>query len=497
MVADQLSDQTAGIETANVRKLPLSSKLGFGIGQTAEGVNSTVFNTFVLFYYNQIIGISATLTALALGIAVFFDAVSDPLAGYLSDRTRSRWGRRHPWIVAAAIPFGLSLAVLFNPPGGMGDYFYFGWLLAASIAVRLCLTLYHVPHLALGAEMAHDYVDRTRVFGYSTVFGFVGGYGFWFLSMTFFFATPEDGSHGMYQAQQYLPFGVAAGLVVVATIALCARLTWKEIPYLSMPETESTVSMANFFAQLVSVIRNPSYIRIIIGLILLTMVVSIEAVFNAFMGVHFWELATEDLRWFAAAIFLGLPFAFVLAPILTRLIDKRMTLIGCAAVLILNSNLFICLRLFTDILPANGDPIIFWCVMSTGFVSGISAPIVFIMINSMFADIADEQELLTGTRQEGIIYSARSFSLKATAALGGIFGGIALDFIAFPRRALPGTVDADVIFNLGLVAGPLTSVFAFFGLLLFLGYRLNQNKVLAIKAELEARHAQATVATGT
>jgi Na+/melibiose symporter-like transporter len=62
----------------------------------AEGVKTRVFNTFVLFYYNQIIGISATLTALALGIAALFDALSDPVAGYLSDRTRSRWGRRHP-----------------------------------------------------------------------------------------------------------------------------------------------------------------------------------------------------------------------------------------------------------------------------------------------------------------------------------------------------------------------------------------------------------------
>lgn len=477
-----------------VRKLPLSSKLGFGVGQMAEGVKTTVFNTFVLFYYNQIIGISATLTALALGFAVFFDALSDPVAGYLSDRTRSRWGRRHPWIVASALPFGLSLALLFNPPDGMGDYFYFTWLLAASIAVRLFLTLYHVPHLALGAEMAHDYVDRTRVFGYGTVFSYIGGFGFWFFSMSFFFATPEDGSHGMYQADQYSPFSLAAAFVVVLTILICARLTWKEIPYLYAADSDSAGSIGDFFVQMISVIRNQSYIRLIIGLIFLTMVVAIEAVFNAFMGVHFWELATEDLRWLAVAVLLGLPFAFVLAPILTRLIDKRMTLIACAAVAILNGNVFICLRLFTDVLPANGDPLIFWCVMSTGFVGGVTAPIVFIMINSMFADIADEQELITGDRQEGIIYSARSFALKATGALGGVFGGIALDLIAFPRRALPGTVDSEVIFNLGLVAGPLTSFFTFFGLLLFLGYRLNQTRILAIKAELAERHAQASSA---
>jgi Na+/melibiose symporter-like transporter len=330
------------------------------------------------------------------------------------------------------------------------------------------------------------------VFGYSTVFGYLGGFGFWFFSMSYFFATPEDGSHGMYKADQYSPFAIAAAFVVVSTILICARLTWKEIPYLHVVDSESTGSIGDFFKQMISVIRNQSYIRLIVGLIFLTVVVSVEAVFNTFMGVHFWELATEDLRWFAVAIFLGLPIAFTLAPVLTRILDKRMTLITCAAVAILNGNVFICLRLFTDLLPANGDPLIFWFVMSTGFVGGVTAPIVFIMINSMFADIADEQELITGERQEGIIYSARSFALKATGALGGVFGGIALDFIAFPRQAQPGSVDSGVIFNLGLVAGPLTSVFTFSGLLLFLGYRLNHARVSAIKAELEQRQSQAS-----
>ena len=196
------------------------------------------------------------------------------------------------------------------------------------------------------------------------------------------------------------------------------------------------------------------------------------------------------LRWLAVAVLLGLPFAFVLAPVLTRLIDKRFTLMLSAALAIINGNLFICLRLFTDLLPPNGDPVIFWCVMSTGFVGGLSGPIVLIMINSMFADIADEQELETGERQEGIIYSARSFALKATGALGGIFGGIGLDLIAFPRQAQPGTVDSDVIFNLGLIAGPVTSIFSLLGLVLYLGYRLNERRVLEIKAELEERRAR-------
>jgi len=102
----------------------------------------------------------------------------------------------------------------------------------------------------------------------------------------------------------------------------------------------------------------------------------------------------------------------------------------------------------------------------------------------MFADIADEIELETGERQEGMIFSARAFAGKAANALGTIVGGIALDLIAFPKKALPGSVEPDVIFNLGLVQGPVTSIFTLMGLLLYLGYRLTRERHEEIVIEL-------------
>lgn len=108
----------------------------------------------------------------------------------------------------------------------------------------------------------------------------------------------------------------------------------------------------------------------------------------------------------------------------------------------------------------------------------------------MFADIADELELATGQRHEGIIYSARAFAGKVAATLGLIVGGIVLDFIAFPRQALPGTVDPDVIFNLGLIQGPGTSIFVMAALLLYTRYRLNQKRHAEIMAELHIRRSR-------
>ena len=193
------------------RLLPFTSKLGFGVGQLAEGITLSVFNTFVLFYFNQILGVSGTLTGIALGVALFFDAITDPLAGSVSDRLQTRWGRRHPMMAAASLPMALSLIALFNPPSGMSEIFYFAWLVTFAVLARLFLTLYHIPHLALGAEMAQDYLDRTRVYSYSQLFGTLGTWGFGFLMLSLVFPTTDAATHGMLHEPGYRTLSIVAG----------------------------------------------------------------------------------------------------------------------------------------------------------------------------------------------------------------------------------------------------------------------------------------------
>ena len=98
----------------------------------------------------------------------------------------------------------------------------------------------------------------------------------------------------------------------------------------------------------------------------------------------------------------------------------------------------------------------------------------FATVNSMFADIADEHELETGERREGIIFSARSFANKATASAGLVFGGVLLDYIDFPRGAVTGEVSEEIVWQLGFIAGPATSIFTILGVLLFFRYKIDR-----------------------
>ena len=152
-----------------------STKFAFGIGQMAEGIKNNAFSTFLLLYYNQVLGLSGTLSGLAIMIALCFDAITDPLAGSLSDGWRSRWGRRHPFMYASALPLGIAFYLLFAPPAGLTEFETFLWLTVFAVLTRGAMTLYHVPHLALGAELSDDYAERTSIVSYRMLFGVLGG----------------------------------------------------------------------------------------------------------------------------------------------------------------------------------------------------------------------------------------------------------------------------------------------------------------------------------
>lgn len=464
--------------------------LAFGVGQAAEGIKNQAFNVFLLFYYQQLVGVSGTMTGLALGIALAFDAVTDPLAGFVSDRFRSRWGRRHPFMFISVFPLAIAFIALFNPPAGMSEFASFLWLLVFAVLVRASLTFYYVPHLALGAEMAHDYHQRSTVFAYSTVASITAMALVTFLGYRYFFPTTPEYSPGTLNPEGYVNFSMFFAAGMVGVILLCVFGTAKEIPHLRQSEASAGFHPKMFFGDFLDVFRNRSFRLIFIGMMMTTFAIAVEAVFNPFMGVHFWGLPTERLALISIATLIGLWIGLPLAPILTRRFDKRWALVGPAVFVAVNANAALIMRL-ADVswFPDNSSPWVFWIYFARYLLQGIFLPVILASFNSMFADIADEVELETGKRCEGVIYSARSFSGKATAALGAIVGGVLLDVISFPRGAVAGTVDPDIVWYLGFVEGPATSIISFCGVLFYLRYRIDRKRHAEIRAAIDARQA--------
>lgn len=475
------------------RRLSLPTMLAYGFGQVSESVKNQGFNIFLLFYYNQVLHVSATGTSLALAIALIFDALTDPIAGSLSDKLKSRWGRRHPFILAAAIPLAVTFYFLFNPPDGLTEFGNILWLTVFAVLVRASMTFYHVPHLALGAEMADSYEQRSTLYAFNTFFAFMGGVVFVPLSYHFFFPTTEEFNPALLNQEAYSSWAIFGGAVMILAISICVAGTRHEIPRLREQHGISTeqFGVRRLFTELFDAFRNKSFQALFFGMMLSMMIISIEAVFTPYMNFHFWGMTTEQLKYLPIGMLVGLCLSVVLAPILTRRFDKRPTLLGCAILTILNINTPIVLMLLDPPwFPEPGSTTLLGILIVTNGITTLLAPVIFATINSMFADIADEHELEVGERREGVIFAARSFANKATASAGLVFGGMLIDYIEFPRGAALGSVPADTVWQLGLIAGPATSIFTMLGLVLYLRYRIDRRRHEEIMRELAARQAR-------
>ena len=481
-----------------MRKLSMTTMFAYGLGQAAEGVKNQAFNVFLLFYYQQVIGIPGSLAGLALGIAMVFDAVTDPVAGVISDRVRTRWGRRHPFMFFSAFPLVICFIALFSPPDGLEEVGHFIWLTAFAILVRGSLTFYYVPHLALGAELAQDYHQRSTLFALSTVFSITAMAAVSFIGYRYFFPTTELYSPGTLNPDRYTPFAEFFAGVMFLAIIVCCIGTRKEIKHLQLERVTTSLSLANTLKDFKAVFSNRSYRLIVFGMLLTTFAISVEAIMSPFMGVHFWGLTTESLALISIATLVGLWIGLPLAPWITLRLDKRLALVIPAVFVVINANAALCLRLLdVSWFPDNDSPWIFWIYFFRYLLQGICLPVILASFNSMFADISDEVELQTGVRREGVIYASRSFANKVTSAMGAILGGIVLDIIAFPRGAAAGSVSPDTVWWLGFMEGPATSLLSLAGVLFYLRYEIDRKRHAQIRTGIAERQSAELNAANT
>jgi Na+/melibiose symporter-like transporter len=178
--------------------------------------------------------------------------------------------------------------------------------------------------------------------------------------------------------------------------------------------------------------------------------------------------------------------AVVITPALTRRYDKKRALFAIGAFAIAISPVLIFLRL-VDWLPPNGDPRLLALIVAHAVVSVACVVSVGILVGAMLADVVDEGELATGRRQEGMFNATISFAAKATSGLGGLVAGIALDLIAFPRGADPGSVPAGKVQALGLAVGPGLMVLFLITLIFVSRYRITRESHRQVLAALERR----------
>jgi len=493
MVASDTSPTKDGLAAAATRSVPhrgalkLRTKLFFGLGEAGEGVKTAALETFLFFYYVQVVGLSGSLTGLALFVALLADGLSDPLVGAWSDRTRTRFGRRHPFLYAAPIPLALALYGLFLPPAALPQMGMFLWLTGFAILARFAMTLYFVPHMALGAELSHDFDERVSIGGYRVLFGYVGRIVALALAFTVFFAAREGYANGQLDPSAYPPFALACGALVTLFVIVSALGTQKAALRLAPSAEPPASAPRGMVAALRAAMVSPSFRALYVALLVMYVYNGVQGALALHMNTYFWllEPVQVQLVFYASLVgyIVGIPIA---RPAAGRFDKKPAYMAAIAGSCIVGSSPTI-LRLL-GVFPADG-PLVLPLLTAASFMAGLIGSIPVVLSAAMLADVADEYEHDHGGRAEGLFFGANAFCRKASLGLGGAVAGIVIDLIRFPAKVAPGEAPADALTRLGVTYGPVMLLVLLGGLMIMTPYNLSRRRHEGIMETLARRKA--------
>jgi len=475
-------------------RLGAPAKLAYGIGLAAEGVKNSAFNTFLLFYYQQLIGLDPALCGLALFIALCVDAVLDPLIGAWSDGMRSPLGRRHPFMYASIVPLCLSFWCAFRPPLGMTEPGKFAWLLVFAVGTRVSMALFLIPHLSLVPELTSDFSERTSLISLRTVFAWIFGLLNGMLGYTVFLKATPDYPQGLLNPAGYAPFSVFGAVVMFVAMSVATLGTQRAareahvrrgiVPHPPLRELPRAIRRA---------LSGQAYRAVVLAGLFLSVAFGMTENLNNYMNTYFWGFTSAQVSMFILVIFFASLFVLGLArPLLARYGSRKVAM-GCGVVTTTIGPIFIGLRLAGFMPEPGGAKLLTVLSIAVFFIYG-AIILGTAVVGKMIADVSDHHEYETGTQQEGMLFSASMFLTKAASGLGTLVSGLIIKAAHFPEGATLDTITPAAVQQLGIGSAVGTILLGVGTIYFFSRFNLEREEHERIVSELIRRRAAASAA---
>lgn len=452
--------------------LSFGTKLLYACGSTASAIKLRALGTFLMIFYNQVVGLPPQTVTLVLMIALTFDAIVDPLVGQISDNFKSKLGRRHPFMYAAAVPFALAFFLLWNPPVGWSDDALFVYLLVCLLTLRFFDTFFELPHSALAPELAKDYHERTSLISMRMLFGVIGGLGMTVMAYQVFLKENPDGSGGVLARDGYFAYSLTAAIIVFTAILVSTAGTQNQIPYLRAAPSRK-ITFKAMAREVAHTLNNRAFVVATLTGMFVAIATGARNGLEIYFGLYFWELAQSQLALITLVNVAGAACGVVLAPQVAKRFGKKF---GC--IIVFTSALIVgvspvILRLM-GVMPANGTDLLFGILVAETFVNTALAGATGVLLVSMVADVIEDAEVKTGRRSEGLLLSADNLFKKIVSGVGVFISGAILAFINFPENAQRGKVEPEILTNLGLIYIP--TVGALYGIAILCIFAFNIDK---------------------
>lgn len=448
-------------------RVPARMVLAYGAPAVGAGYMYLLLGLYVMKFSTDVLLIAPAVMGLIFSASRIWDAVSDPLVGYLSDRTRSRLGRRRSWLIASIIPIGLAFVMVFAPPADLTDGALVAWMAVAIIGFYSAMTVFFVPHLSLGAELSRNYHERSRLFGMRHAFYTFGS----ILSLVTFYFLIRAEQQGPEAARE-----LARTLAIVMAVVMSGLIAYAGAQLREPAEYQGRMN-ANPFQAFRDVWGNP-HARLLI------VVTFIENIGSAAIGV---------LTLYIAQYVVGAP---TLAPlfILCYMIPST----ASVPLWIPLSRRFGKVRLWMFSMLLTG--VSFGAMFALPFLDGLLLKSVYIAIAAVFAglaagcggtispsvqsDVIDYDEYRTGERKEGSYFAAWNFVYKGGMGVMLLLTGFVLQFVGFtPNQPQSMTVQVAMVTLYGLF--PLVCYLA--GAALFSRFTLDETAHAEIRRALDER----------
>ncbi len=489
-------------QTAAADRLPLLQKLAYGLGAFVNNTLAAAIGE-LLKVLNLAMGIDPAIVGWIGALPRFFDALTDPLMGYISDHTRSRWGRRRPWILAGAIGAGAVFIALWMFPLGMSSTFYFVWFLLGSLLFYLAYTMYATPWVALGYELTPDFHERTRLMG---VQNFIGQLAYvvspWFMWVTTL-AVFRDQVQGAASLALVIGVGVMC-LGVLPAVLLRERYTARAStlpagdpppipakdppghPVAPDPKGGALAAIADFLRGLLITLSSKPFLLLAGATFLVFNGFILISAFQYYVIVYYVFAGDQA----AGAVYsgysgtLGAISTFVVIPVVTAIstrIGKRKAFFVAISISVLGYLLkWVCYD------PANPMLLLLPAPLMAFGLGGL-----FTLMPSMIADVCDVDEVQTHQRREGMFGSIYWWVVKLGMAAAIAAGGYLLNATGFDV-ALEGAQSADTLWWMRLFDATIPALTSVIAIVLVFVYPITEDSAYKTRALLEARRGTST-----
>lgn len=471
-----MSDQPpAAAEPGNTDRVPLRAKLAWALGSLGDNYASQTLTQLVTPVFNIALGVPAELIARALALPRYIDSFADPTVGYLSDNSRSRWGRRRPFILAGAIPLAILAYVLWLPDAGWSKSALAWFLSIATFFYFLAYAVFIVPYRALGFELTTDYNERTRVQGWGMIFGLVGGLGIpWLykLALVFGGADPHATSYApevMLSGVRWVGLGV--GVIILVTCCAPALLCRERVE----AGTQEKISIVD---SLKETLKNwPFFNMLAARTLVLIATFAVSAIGTPLMIYHLYggnQSQASTLQGFAGnVLFAGAAIGIPFNTAMSARLGKRHAFVVCLIVASLGS-----FSQFFTFKPEHP----YW-ILASNFVLGFGLQGVWLMCQSMVADVCDEDELRTHRRREGIYGAVYALVEKLGITTGLYLAGTVATIAGYSA----GVPSAEVLRTMWFAATFVPVLGMALAAVVIALYPLTHERMKDIRRELNAR----------